>query len=120
MTAPCHAKKMVFNIPIGSTSIPLIPSIAPCEPNDATCASQDQFRNFVKRLQVPENSKTLRKTVVSMTAPCHAKKKDLVFNIPIGNTSIPLIPSIAPCEPNDATCASQDQFRNFLRRLQVT
>ena len=68
------------------------------------------------------DDRTSRKTMVSMTAPCHANKKYLVFTIPIGNTmsSIPLIPSIAPCEANDGTCARQDQFRNFLRRLQVT
>ena len=56
--------------------------------------------------------------MVSMTAPCHAKKKYCVFNyktillaiiIPIGNTSFQLIPSIAPCETNGATSASQDR-----------
>ena len=46
--------------------------------------------------------------MVSMTTPCHAKKNDLVFNIPIGDTSIPLIPSFAPCETNDATRAKQE------------
>ena len=48
--------------------------------------------------------------MVSMTAPCHAKKQYVVvFIIPIGNTSIQLIPSFAPCETNDATSASQDR-----------
>ena len=108
--ATAKKETWVFYIPIGNTSIPLIPSIAPCETNDAISANQNQFRNFVTRLQVTSNlKKTCRKTMVSMTAPCHAKKKYVVFIIPIGNTSIQLIPSFAPSETNDATSASQDR-----------
>ena len=78
-------KKMVFNIPIGNTSIPRIPRIAPCEPNDATCASQASFETLWDDFKLPENSKTHRKTMVSMTAPCHAQNNKwfLTFQLEI-------------------------------------
>ena len=81
--------------------------------NDATCLfrSMDvpsflKIATFWDDFKLPEISKTCRKNVVSMTARCHGKKKDMGFNIPIGNTSIPLTPSIAPCEARWNKCNS--------------
>ena len=80
------------------------------------------FANLWHDVKLPDMSKTSRETATSMTAPSTQKNTCfLCFYIPIGNTSIPLIPSFAPCETiSFYACAILPEDRNFLRRLQVT
>ena len=88
------------------------------------CAILPEDRNFLTPLQVTGKFKKARQTMVSMTAPCHTKKKDLAFCIPIGNTSIPLTQSFAPCMRHPSwrwqLSDTTSSYRKFQKRIEKT